>query len=97
MRHRRSWLIFPALFLGACAGPVQETRADKEPVASTQSPVVPEGSVASNDNLVCATEMPTGSKIPKQRCRTHAQMDEDRRQAEELIRRSQQMPQGDRK
>jgi hypothetical protein len=92
MRHRRPWLILFAVVFGACAGPLRETSAKQTTAALTESPAVPEGSVALNDDLVCMSELPTGSKIPKRVCRTREEMEEERLQAEELIRRSQQKP-----
>ena len=79
--------------VAGCAGPLQETAtpsAAKE--ASATAPVADTSGASAADELVCTSETPTGSKIPKRVCRTRAEMEQDREQAEELVRRGQNVP-----
>jgi hypothetical protein len=92
MRHPSCWLILGALALGACAAPLQQTPAGAAATtgSTTEGSVVSDESAASSNDLVCTTEMATGSRIPKKVCRSRASLEEERLRAEEFVRRAQQ-------
>jgi hypothetical protein len=88
MSHRS--LLLSSLFLlaSACATSSgsnggaalqSQSRAASEPAEKPTA-------TAQEDKLICQTERPVGSNIPKRVCRTQAQIDREREAAQEKIR-----------
>jgi hypothetical protein len=55
---------------------------------------VAEAETTKKSDVICRREAQTGSRIKKKVCRSRAQMEEDRRQAEGFYRRAQAIPHG---
>jgi len=71
------------VFLVACAAdPVGQTTEASAKQAN--APVA-----ANGDELVCTREYPTGTNIPVKKCRTRAQIDEEKAAAVDTLRRAQ--------
>ncbi|HVE86905.1 MAG TPA: hypothetical protein VND93_28815 [Myxococcales bacterium] len=72
-----------ALLLGGCAsmraaprGPLGQAQPLGWPVVAGANP---------GQEQVCTLEVPTGSHLPREVCRTRAELDREREQAEELL------------
>jgi hypothetical protein len=86
MVHKRAVRIAPLMLtLGACAGSLQQT--DPAEIARQTSTGTPAATALTDDELVCTTEKPTGSNIPKRICRTRAVVEKDEAEAQEFVRR----------
>jgi hypothetical protein len=85
MMHKLAVPILPLAFaFGACAGPLQETAPG---AVAYNTPAAPGAGAGSDEEMVCTTEKPTGSNIPKQICRSRAVIDKEQAEAEEFVRR----------
>ncbi|MBB5205194.1 hypothetical protein HNQ51_002513 [Inhella inkyongensis] len=57
--------------------------------SSTQTTTVASGEGANEEKVICDRETPTGTNLPKTRCRTKAQIDAERRASQDLVQRIQ--------
>lgn len=79
----RALLLGTALALVACASSSSQGPSANNTTAKS----------GSNPGLICKEERPTGSNLPREVCRTPEQMADDRREAEDLLRRPPVAPQ----
>lgn len=86
MKHKSLVILLAALGSAGCAGLLHETASAPATVASEPTAVA-SPATGSEGELVCTTEKPTGSNIPKRICRTQAVIDEEQAQAEEFVKR----------
>jgi hypothetical protein len=81
------------LLLSACAGS-QDGRSTTPQGAATMTPPGETAPKAGGDpdEEVCQEEAPTGSAVKRVTCRSRAQVERDRQNAEEMQRRGNQLP-----
>jgi hypothetical protein len=90
---RNYWLALPLLLLGAaCASQRASDVTVTESAATPSKTEVASGDAAKEgdeDEMICVKEEIVGSNIPKRHCRTRGQIERERREAQEEMRRVQ--------
>lgn len=92
--YKKSVVVLSVLLLAACSNSVDtQTAAKKQEVVKNQpdeaTKTKVEGTattkVTKDSDLICRTERPLGTRFGKKVCRTRSQVEEERKQAKDLM------------